>query len=336
MFKPRYSITSRIVVTLNEIERLYGRLEGMTIPQQLLLNLERGNLIQSSFASNSIEGNPLSEVEVTNLILNERIPVNRDEKEIVNYFHILKELPTKAERELTVIHVLDFHKQLMSGVKDRIKGKIRNSGVIVGSRDTNNTLIIKHNPPFHNRREIAETLAELLSWIKETKELPLLKAGIFHHQFVFLHPFVDGNGRVCRLLTALILLKHNYLINKYFVLDDYYDIDRSSYSDSLHLADSGDKTKWLEYFIDGVKYSLQGALGKVETGLTRLTFDIRPTSKEREVLKIIQKYRQLNSSDLAKELNVSRQQAFNLLQSLTKKGYITKKGSTKNSYYILR
>ena len=90
VFKPKYSLTPKILLNINEIERLYGRLEGMTIPQQLLLNLERDNLIQSSFASNSIEGNPLSEAQVSNLILNDRVPVNRDEKEVVNYFQILK------------------------------------------------------------------------------------------------------------------------------------------------------------------------------------------------------------------------------------------------------
>lgn len=336
MFKPKYSLTPKILLNINEIERLYGRLEGMTIPQQLLLNLERDNLIQSSFASNSIEGNPLSEAQVSNLILNDRVPVNRDEKEVVNYFQILKELPTKVNRDLNLNHVLDTHKHLLTGVKENIKGKIRNTRIVVGSHDVIDRLVIKYNPPFHTKREIVEALEGLLLWVKKTKEPPTLKAGIFHHQFVFLHPFEDGNGRVCRLLTALIFLKHNYLINKYFVLDDYYDIDRSLYSDSLHSADSGDKTTWLEYFTDGVKYSLAGALGKVETGLTQLTFDIRLTPKEQEVLKIIQKYRELNSSDLTKELAISRQQAFNLLKSLTKKGYLEKKGSTKSSYYVLK
>ena len=336
MFKPKYSITSKILTNVNEIERLYGRLEGITIPQQLLLTLERDNLIQSSFASNSIEGNPLSEVEVTNLILNDRTPINRDEKEVVNYFQILKTLSDKINKDLNLPEILEVHKQLMTGVMDNAKGKIRESRIVVGRRDENNKLIIKHNPPFHTKKEITNVTQELVEWTNGSKELPILKAGIFHHQFVYIHPFEDGNGRVCRLLTAFIFLKHKYLINKYFVLDDYYDIDRILYSDSLHSADAGDKTEWLEYFTDGVKYSLQGALGKVETGLTQLTFDIRPSPKEQEVLRIIQKYRQLNSADLTKELHISRQQAFNLLKSLTKKGYVEKRGSTKSSYYILK
>lgn len=336
MFRPKYSITSRILTNINEIERLYGRLEGISTPKQLLLNLERENLIQSSFASNSIEGNPLSQAEVSNLLLNDRVPVNRDEKEVVNYFQVLKTLDTKINKPLDLSLILDVHKNLMTGVKDYIKGKIRNRQIVVGNRGENNKLIIKHNPPYHTKHQIEIALLELLDWLQTGKELPILKAGIFHHQFVYIHPFEDGNGRVCRLLTALIFLKHNYLINKYFILDDYYDVDRIQYSDSLHSADSGSETQWLEYFTEGVKFSLQSALGKVESGLTKLTFDIRPTPKEQEVLKIIQKYREISSQDLTKELHISRQQAFNLLKSLVEKGYIEKKGSTKSSYYVLK
>jgi Fic family protein len=337
MFKPKYTITSKIITNINEIERLYGRLEGMKVPQQLLLNLERTNLIRSSYASNSIEGNPLSWAEVTNLLLNDRIPINKDEKEVVNYFKILKRIDDRLSKPLDIPQILDIHKELMTGVSDAIKGKIRNRKIVIGSRGMNNAVIIKHNPPFHNRLLIQRSLSDLTEWFNKSKEIPVvLKAGIFHHQFVFIHPFEDGNGRVCRLLTALIFLKHHYLINKYFVLDDYYDIERELYSNSLHSADSGNKTKWLEYFTDGVKYSLQGSLGRIETGLSKLTFNIRPTQREQDVLKVLQKYREINSSDLVKELQISRQQAFNLLKSLTNKGYLEKRGTTKNSYYVLK
>jgi len=336
MFKPKYSITQKILININEIERLYGRLEGIRMPKQLYLNLERENLIQSSFASNSIEGNPLSQAEVSNLLLNDRVPVNRDEKEVVNYFQILKTLDTKINKPLDLTLILETHDKLMAGVKNEIKGKVRNRQIVVGNRGVNNKLFIKHNPPYHTKSQIEKAMIELLNWLQDAKELPILKTGIFHHQFVYIHPFEDGNGRVCRLLTALLFLKHKYLINKYFVLDDYYDIDRIQYSDNLHSADIGNQTQWLEYFTDGVKYSLQSASGKIETGLAKLTFDIRPTSREREALRIAQKYRELNSQDLTKELHISRQQAFNLLKSLTEKGYLEKKGNTKNSYYVLK
>ncbi len=336
MFVPKYSLTSKILNNINEIERLYGRLEGMKTPQSLLLNLERDNLIESSFASNSIEGNPLSKPAVTNLILNDRTPVNRDEKEVVNYFRILKALEERTSELLDLELILSIHAQLMKGVDDKIKGEIRNKEIFVGNREGSGELNIKHEPPFHDTESIKKALIELTDWFKISPDMPMLKAGIFHHQFVYIHPFEDGNGRTCRLLTALIFLKHNYLINKYFVLDDYYDIDRDNYSDSLHSADNGNQTEWLEYFTDGVKYSLQSMLSRVETGVSQLGFSIRPTPREAEALKIIQQYRELNTADLVGELKITRQQAFNLLKALTEKGYIEKKGTTKNSFYVIK
>jgi len=335
MFNPKFNFSSKLLTNLTEIERYYGQLEGTRIPLQLQLNLERTNLIQSAYASNSIEGNPLSVGEVTNLILNDRVPTNRSEKEIVNYFSILKQLDQKANNTFNISLILDIHKQLLDGVKDEIKGKIRNVPIVVGKRQIDQQIIIKHNPPFHDKINIEDALTDLTEWVNSKAGSPILQAGIFHHEFVYLHPFEDGNGRVCRLLTALNLLSNDYQINKYFVLDDYYDIDRGLYSDSLHSADLGDKTIWLEYFTDGVKYSLQSALGKVKEGITKLSLDIRPSPREQQALEIVKQYKELTSSDLVKELKITRQQAFNLLKSLTEKGFLNKKGTTKNSYYVL-
>lgn len=336
MFKPKYSLTPKLLGNLNEIERLYGRLEGMQIPQSLLLNLQRDNLIQSSYASNSIEGNPLSQAAVTNLLLGDRMPVNRDEKEVVNYFNILKTLERRVKEPLNTNQILDIHKELMTGVDDEIKGKIRDKEIIVGSRGQDGQIFIKHNPPFHDAPSILDELEDLILWVEKSEAPPIFKAGLFHHQFVYIHPFEDGNGRTCRLTTALIFLKHKYLINKYFVLDDYYDIDRDGYSDSLHSADKRDQTGWLEYFTDGVKYSLQSALGRIETGLSKVSFDLRPSPREQDVLKLMQQFRQMNTADVVRELKITRQQAFNLLKALTEKGYLTKEGTTKDSYYVLK
>lgn len=336
MLNPKFSLTPKLLTNLTEIERFYGQLEGIRIPQQLQLNLERTNLIQSSYASNSIEGNPLSVGEVTNLILNDRVPTNRSEKEVLNYFSILKQLDSKTTDPFSVSLILNIHKELLTGVDDEIKGQIRNVPIVVGRRQIDQPIIIKHNPPFHDRINIENSLNDLTKWLISTKDSPILQAGIFHHEFVYLHPFEDGNGRVCRLSTALILLSHNYQINKYFVLDDYYDIDRELYSDSLHSADSGDKTTWLEYFTDGVKYSLQSALGRVQEGLTKLTLDVRPSPREQEALEIAKQYKEITSADLVRELKITRQQAFNLLKALSEKGFLDKKGTTKNSYYVLK
>jgi len=340
MFTPKYALSGHLLKNITQIERLYGQLESLHIPKQLELNLERNNLIQSSYISNSIEGNPLSLPEVTNLLLDERIPVNRHEKEVSNYYHLLQNLGNFLTDDTSLKTVAEIHKKLLSGVNDTIAGQIRNKQVIIGNYVTINgekELRIKHNPPFHTSKEITEVLKGLLRWSSVENEIPaILKIGIFHHEFVYIHPFIDGNGRVCRLLTALLFLQNKYLINKYFVIDDYYDVDRHLYSDSLHSADSGDKTVWLEYFSDGVKYSLQSALVKFEQQLKNTNVSQRPSPREKEVLTLFEKIKELTSQDIAEALHVSRQQAHSLVKGLYNKGLINKKGSTKGSYYFIK
>ena len=339
MYAPKYELTPQLLTLVTTIERLYGQIEGLKIPSKLELNLTRANLVKSSYASNRIEGNPLSEAEVTNLLLNDRVPTNRDEKEVVNYFAILKHLGQYKNAPITLKTIVDLHKQLMSGV-DTIAGHIRDTQVVVGHYKNEKgdvSLTVKHNPPFHKKTDIEHALEELTGWIKTSQDLPaVLQTGLFHHQFVYLHPFEDGNGRVCRILTAVLLLKRDYGINRYFVLDDYYDIDRDHYSDMLHSADSGNLTRWLTYFTEGMKYSLQSALSKYTDAMRTLRFEEQPTPKEREALRILEEYKEVTAPKVAQLLGVSRQQSHALLRSLVDKGLVEKKGITKRSYYVIK
>jgi Fic family protein len=339
MLKPKYQRTDQLLTNIAEIERLYGQIEAIRIPEKLELNLKRDNLIKSTYASNRIEGNPLTLPEVTNLLLDERVPTNRDEKEVVNYFRLLSELAGFKDREINLELIKEIHKRVLQSV-DKTAGEIRNRKVVIGKytgEKTSMSLRVKHDPPFHKRVKIEQSLNSLFSWLRKTKNLPsVIKTGIFHHEFVYIHPFEDGNGRVCRVLTALLFIKDGYLINKYFVLDDYYDIDKILYSDKLHSADSGDKTDWLEYFSDGVKYSLMGALDRAKNAAKVLSIKDRPSKKETEVLEIMKEQPEITSTDLAERLKVTRQQAHNLLSALVQKGFIERRGTTKSSYYVLK
>lgn len=338
MFTPRYTLTEKLLINIGIIERLYGQLEALRIPNQLLLNLERNNLVQSTYISNSIEGNPLTLPEVTNLLLGDRVPANRDEKEVRNYFDILKSLSVYSEKIISLKIITAIHKHLLTGVKSEIAGVVRNEPVAVGSYYMDKgvrKMRIQHLSPYRRQKEIVAAVDDLLTWLEKFKAPTALMAGIFHHEFVYIHPFGDGNGRTCRLLTALLFLQKGFAINKYFVLDDYYDIDRLQYSQKLHSADSGDKTEWLTYFTDGVKYSLQGALAKVKNALSTLSISNQPTPKGKEVLAVFQKNQEVTSQMIAERLEVSRQQAHKLLQALVNRGLVKKIGETKSSYYIL-
>lgn len=343
MFEPRFSYTPKIVNQLALIERLYGQLISEKLIPSLALKLTEDNKILATHYSTSIEGNPLSPMDVTNIILGDQIPVTKSEKEVKNYFLVLNNLfvLAKKDEKITPLLTRDLHKKLMEGMNVPDLGEFRDGHVFVGHK-TKVELVVKHNPPFHTREDIEKALESLYSWLGTGDDIhPLIKAGIFHHQFAFIHPFFDGNGRLARILTAYYLLLKHYEIVKYFILDDYYDIDRSMYSDMLHSADEGEKTQWLEYFLEGIAFSLQAALARIQD-LTKKDYEditgekrVLVSSREEDVLHIAIEKKAIKTSDISDSLSVTRQQAHALISSLVKKGLLIKFGNTKTSYYKL-
>lgn len=344
MFKPQFTLNFRILNILASIERLYGKVQGEKLIPSLSLRLLQENQILATHYSTSIEGNPLSPQDVTNVVLGDQIPSTKSEKEVRNYFTIITDLPNLV-REKTLLSVElteKLHKILMKGIEREDLGKVRDGPVFVGHK-TKLEIVVKHNPPYHTAKEIKNALNELFLWLREEKELhPLLKAAIFHHQFAYIHPFFDGNGRLARILTTYYLLLEQYEVSKYFIIDDYYDIDRHLYSDCLHSADNGDKTSWIEYFLEGIASSLQGALARISElkrhHLDRLEGEKRVlvTPREEEVLQIVINKKAIKTSDIEEAFSVTRQQAHSLLASLVSKKLLKKYGKTKTSYYKLR
>lgn len=344
MFNPDFNFTPKIVNTLSTIERLYGQLMTEKLIPSLSLKLSEENQILATHYSTSIEGNPLSPIDVTNIILGDQIPVTKSEKEVKNYFSVLNEIFLLAKKHelITPESTENLHAKLMKDVDGKSEiGHFRNGPVFVGHK-TKEEIVVKHNPPFHSATEIKNALSNLYNWLNKEDEIhPLIKAGILHHQFAFYHPFFDGNGRLARILTAYYLLLKDYQIVKFFILDDYYDIDRQMYSDMLHTADKGRETQWLEYFLEGIAHSLQAALARINelkgTTLDELAGEKRVlvTNREEEVLQIVINKKAVKTPDIQEALQVTRQQSHALLASLVRKGLLEKFGRTKTSYYKL-
>jgi Fic family protein len=343
MFSPQFVFTMKMVNNLGHIERLYGQITTEQLIPSLAVKLSSDNQILATHHSTSIEGNPLSPRDVTNIILGDQVPTTKSEREVKNYFAVLLRLMllTKKHVPITTELTQELHGVLLEGIDKRDIGHFRDGGVFVGHR-TATEIVVKHNPPFHTREEIKKALDERFKWLMKEDELhPVIKAGILHHQFAYIHPFFDGNGRLSRILTTYYLMLQRYEVTKYFIMDDYYDMDRTTYSDSLHSADTGDETEWLEYFLEGITFSLQAAQSRIDklknknyeeiTGEKRVLV----TKREEEVLQIILDKKAVKSEDIKDALEVTRQQAHALLASLVRKGLLEKHGITKTSYYKL-
>ncbi len=343
MFAPKFDYTPKLINELAAIERLYGQLLGEKLIPSLALSLSQENKILATHHSTSIEGNPLSPHDVTNIILGDQIPTTKSEKEVKNYFSVLNTmfLLAKKHESITTELTKRLHHELMKDIEKKDLGRFRNGPVFVGHK-THTEIVVKHNPPYHSAKEIGQALGELYEWLFQKDQLhPLIKAGVMHHRFAYIHPFFDGNGRLARILTAYYLLLKQYEVVRYFILDDFYDIDRQLYSDTLHIADKGNQTQWLEYFLEGIAYSLQAALSRISNAKKKNLDDmtgekrVLVTPREEEVLQIIIEKKAIKASDIQEAFEVTRQQAHALLSSLVKKGILQKFGKTKTSYYKL-
>lgn len=317
---------------------------GERLIPSISLKLTQENQLLATHYSTSIEGNPLSPREVTNIILGDSIPSTKSEREVKNYFDALNYVSVQAQKRtrLTVELVQELHRRVMQDIEIKQPGRFRSSGVIVGHRNMSG-LVIKHKPPAHTEVGIKSRLLGLFAYLNRPSQLsPLILAGIMHHEIAYIHPFYDGNGRVTRLLTAYFLQIHDYEVTKYFILDDYYDLDRLEYSDKLHTADKGSKTVWLEYFLEGIAHSLKASLERIRDFTQRHIETIKGenrvlvTPREEDVLQIVVDLKKIKTSDVSKTLAVSRQQAQQLLHNLVGKSVLERIGITKSSYYQLK
>src|SRR3990170_2387067 len=136
MFEPKFAFTSKIVNTLGKVERLYGALLEQKLVPSLALQIAQENQVLSTHHSTSIEGNPLSPRDVTNIVLGDQIPITKSEKEVKNYFAVLNRINVLVKRRepITATLTLELHKELMAGLLTHGLGQFRDSEVFIGHK----------------------------------------------------------------------------------------------------------------------------------------------------------------------------------------------------------
>ena len=149
--------------------------------------------------------------------------------EVLNYFNTLENLDKC--KKLNEETILEIHKSISKGTlkNPEMEGKFRDSAVIIANVKTGALNFVPPSPI-----KVPYQIRELVDWVNIEEDLnPIILAGVFHYEFVRIHPFVDGNGRTARALATLILLLNDFDIKGYFSLDEYYNQDRESYYKAL-------------------------------------------------------------------------------------------------------
>lgn len=258
MFKPKYTITPTLLANIKRIAEIVASLNERRFPQVVLFELERVAREISVHASTSIEGNPLPLTDVKRLLKQMPERIRDSEREVLNYNEALLDLKRQTEQNASTINlktILDTHRLVTKGLlADFSSGAIRTAPVFVNDPKSGQTVFW---PPDHEH--VPDLLRDLLEFSKAEKNKidSLILAGIFHKQFVLIHPFLDGNGRTVRLITTFLLAALGIDIFRLFSFERYYNGNVTKYFATVGEKGSYydldiDFTTWLEYFTDGV------------------------------------------------------------------------------------
>ncbi len=248
--KPPYEITSLILKYISSISEKIGAINAKylikTNPK-----LRKQNQIKTIHSSLSIEGNNLSVEQVTAILENKRVVGSqKDITEVLNALEVykdLKKLKYHSEKDF-----LKAHKILMTNLIEN-SGKYRKKGVgiVKGSK-------VEHiAPPYEN---VPYLMKDLFQYLKNKSEISLIKSCVFHYEMEFIHPFMDGNGRMGRLWQTLILMEE-YSVFEYLPFETLISKNQTAYYKSLSVSDKeGKSTKFVEYMLNIIDQSLSELL----------------------------------------------------------------------------
>lgn len=349
-FKPKYTITEKILNSISKIAAGREIIEKSKLIPRWELKLKKEARVHNAHSSTSIEGNRLTLKQVEAISENKEVVATaKDKKEVENYLKALDLIPEYAgKRNIDAKLFLEIHETITAGTlrDDKDCGVFRNRQVFVGRRIFDGTRfkeIVEYMPP--KTKDVPELVEDFLNWLNsdKTKEInPVILAGIAHYEVARIHPFIDGNGRTARLTASLVLYKSGFDHRRFFALDDYYDQDRSSYYAALKTAQvgKGDITKWLEYFTDGVLYSIN----KVKEVIDRIGISskadekklVELTEKQMKILEKIKEKSKITNKDLRKIFGISRQAVLKEIAKLVDAKLIELVGKGRNAYYKIK
>jgi len=259
---PKYTISNKLLSTIREIGESLGELKSFHLTDQDLAKLEIEARELSSYASTSIEGNPLPLTDVKRLLKTQKEKLRDTELEVLNYNKALQSLYADVRSGKFKLDIKTLEKiqgQVVHGLMDNPAhcGALREAPVIIcNPREINEVVFI---PP--DSKDVRKLTGDLFNFIESNvgKVDPIILAGIFHRQCVIIHPFIDGNGRTTRLLTTAILGKARLDLFEIFSFENYYNRNITRYfkavgleGDYYDLKEDVDFSAWLEYFADGI------------------------------------------------------------------------------------
>lgn len=313
--KPSYDITTQILKLISTISEKIGEVNAKYLVKTNP-TLRKQNQIKTIHSSLSIEGNTLTEEQITAILENKRVVgPEKDILEVLNALEVYKNInKLKPEKEKDF---LKAHKLLLQKL-NKNPGKYRKQGVgiVKGSK-------VEHiAPPFEN---VPYLMKDLFDYLKDKSELTLIKSCVFHYEMEFIHPFLDGNGRMGRLWQTLILIQ-DYPIFEYIPFETLISKNQDEYYKALSISDKeGKSTRFIEYMLMIIDLSLSELL---ENSSKKLS------AKDRIQLFLENKNNEFSRKDYMTYFkDISSSTASRDLKNAVENGIILKKGDKKTTTY---
>lgn len=293
--KPPYEITTSILKLITSISEKIGQVNAVYLVKQSP-QLRKQNRIKTIHSSLQIEGNTLTEEQITAIIENKRVLApQKDINEVLNALKVYDKL--KAFKPHSEKSFLEAHQILMNGLVENSGSYRKNSvGIVKGSK------LAHLAPPAEN---LSFLMKDLFNYVKNKEELTLIKACVFHYEMEFIHPFLDGNGRMGRLWQTVILM-NEYPVFEFLPIETIISATQENYYKALSISDKqGKSTVFIEYMLEVIDKALFELLkfnNRVLTDNDRLDYFISLGKKEFKRNDYMNVFKNISSATASRDL----------------------------------
>lgn len=316
---------------LSEANKLIGKLDGISynlIDKDILLSKY---VEKEAVVSSQIEGTQASLTDV--LQLNKKDNKRKETEEIVNYIHALNYGISLLDKlPISIRYMKEIHKELLKNVRGSNKnpGELRSSQNWIGPLGCN-LFNATYIPPSIDKMK--ECLYDLENYINSDNNIePLIKIALIHYQFETIHPFLDGNGRLGRLLIPLYLKETKFLNDPLIYISLYFKENRNEYYSLLNdVRFKGKYEEWVKFFLKGIIAMSSSSIETIKN-ISELSFEInykisliKYKNKEllNNVIKYLFKHPYFDTKDLVLEFNISKPTASTIIKKLIENDIIS-------------
>ena len=331
-------LDTEIVNYLTAIYEAKGRQEFFLRQQPEKLNkLVEIAKVQSTQSSNDIEGIRTTNTRLKQLLSDKTTPKNRDEEEIAGYKDALNVIHESFEYiPMTANYILQLHKILYSHSGKSIGGKFKNvQNYITLTENGKESILFTPLAPYETPVAIENICNEFNIAISKCEVDPLILIPVFIHDFLCIHPFSDGNGRMSRLLTTLLLYRNGFMVGKYISLESKIAKNKNAYYAALEKAQVG-WNEGKEDVIPFIKYLLGTIIAAYRDFEDRMALVNESNSAidmvRKAVANKIGKFTKMDIVEMCPSLSNSSVESS--LKKLTQEGVIQKKGASRVTYYV--